>query len=221
MRRLDLVLTAALTLAIGVLAWMLDGQHVGPAHAQVGNVVPTNPGIFARPLIVTGNTNRATYSSAVVNFSNSSAGDVYCVYGSATNLIKVKGVRVSAVASAAVNEDVVIILRASQDTGGTPTSVAVVAQDQADPPPTATVVAYGTAPTAGTSVGTIRAQKMSIPTVSSTTLSPTPALFQFSVYWDQAVQLRGTGQGMCVNVSATSGGAWDIDEEHTEESVTQ
>lgn len=169
------------------------------------------------PLPITGNSNIPTYSAAVHNFSNSSAGDIFCISGSATKTIRVKGIRVSATASAAVNSAVSIIRRSTLNTGGTPTSITPVPSDSNNPSATAVTTAYATAPTAGTTVGIVRSQKLPIGTATSTGISPSPALFQFSVYWDQPQVLRGVNEALCVDVDSTAGGNWEIDEEHTEE----
>lgn len=174
-------------------------------------------GSATTPTIVSGNTSTPTYSSAVTGQANSSAGDVYCVAASATKTVKVKGVRVSAIASAAIVSDVVINKRSTLNTGGTPTAVTVVPHSSENPPGTATVTSYATAPTPGTLVGAVRSQKLPITTTSGT-LAPSPTLFQFSVYWDQPIILaKGSTEALCVTVASTAGGQWDVDHEHTEE----
>jgi hypothetical protein len=182
----------------------------GPALAQA-------PGSGVPPGVVSGNTNVPSYSAAVHNFGNSSAGDILCVGGSATKTVKIKGLRVSAIASAAINSAVSIVRRSTLDSGGTPTSVTPVPNDPLNSAATATVTAYATAPTAGTLVGRIRAQKLAIGTATSTALAPSPALFQFSVYWDQPITLRSATQALCIDVDATAGGNWEVDAEFTEE----
>jgi len=170
-----------------------------------------------KPLPITGNSNIPTYSSTIHNFANSSAGDIFCISGSATKIIKIKGIRVSAIASAAVNSSVSVVRRSTLDTGGTPTSVTPVPSDTLNSAATAVVTGYATAPTAGTLVGRIRAQKLPIGTTTSTSISPAPALFQFSPYWDQPQVLRGVNEALCIDVDSTAGGNWEVDIEHTEE----
>ncbi len=174
-------------------------------------------GFLTGPNMVTGSTNVPSYSAAVHNLSNSSAGDIFCISGSSSKVIKVKGVRVSAIASAGVNSAVSIIRRSTLNTGGSATPITVVPNDTNNPAATAVVTAYATAPTLGTQVGIVRSQKLPIGTTSSTSIAPTPALFQFSIYWDQPMTLRGVNQALCVDVDSTAGGNWEIDEEHSEE----
>lgn len=198
----------------------------GSAYAQVpermticdgANSASCTPYGSAYPQVITGNTNINTYSAAIHNFGNSSAGDIFCIAGSATKIVKVKGVRVSAIASQAVNSSISIIRRSTLNSGGTPSSVTIVPNDTNNPASTATVTAYATAPTPGTQVGIVRSQKLSIATATTTAFAANPALFQFSVYWDQPLILRGVNQNICVDVDATAGGTWEVDEEHTEE----
>jgi len=78
----------------------------------------TSPPSTIQPAVVTGSTQIPTYSAAVVSLSNPAASDLYCVGGSATKTVKIKGIRVSAVASAAIVGDVSIILRMAANSGG-------------------------------------------------------------------------------------------------------
>jgi len=180
-----------------------------PSKATISSIV--------LPPAVTGSTNVPTYSGTLHNFSNSSAGDLFCISGSATKIIKVKVIHVSAIASAAVNSTLSVVRRSTLDTGGTPTAVTPTPSDSNNAAGTAVVTGYGTAPTTGTLIGRIRAQKLAVGTTSSASFSTVPALFNFSSFWDQAQVLRGVNQAICVDIDATSGGIWEIDAEFTEE----
>jgi hypothetical protein len=177
------------------------------AHAQT----------YTGTQVVTGNTNIPTYSAATVALANTGAGDLYCITGSATKIVKIKGIRISAVATAAIVGDVSVVLRSAANTGGTATAPAVVKMDQSNAAGTATVAAYTVSPTPGAAIGTVRARKMAVSTAGNAATS-SEGLFQFSVYWDQPLTLRGTSQLACVVASAFGAGAsFDIDHEHTEE----
>jgi hypothetical protein len=224
MQRLAHLLTTIL-LGVGLICGAhAQSSFTTPGGAQVdgkvnmqlngaGAAVPVAP---SGPGIVSGNTNVPSYSAAVTSFGNSSAGDVYCINGSATKTVKVKGIRVSVIASAGVVNVISLIKRSTADSGGTPSAVTVVPNDSANPAATATVTAYATAPTAGTTVGTVRSQDISVATTSGS-IPSLYALFQFSVYWDQPMVLHGVVEGICVNVPSTAGGSWSIDSEHTED----
>lgn len=179
-----------------------------------GDYVLVSP---TRPMPVTGNNAVPTYSAAVVSLSNTSAGDLYCVTGSSSKIVRIKGIRVSAVATAAAVVDITITLRSSLSTGGGLASVPVVRMDQNNPAPTAVVNSFTTAPSAGSSIGVIRSRKIAASTQGNAALI-SEGLFQFSVYRDQPIVLRGAAQAACVTTTAIgSGGSWDIDHEHTEE----
>jgi hypothetical protein len=189
-----------------------------PALILATSIALAQGSSITAPPAVSGNTNVPTYGAALHNFSNSSAGDIFCISGSATKIVKVKAIHISAVASAAVVSTLSVARRSSLNTGGTPTVVTPVLSDTAvNPAATAVVTGYATAPTAGTLVGRVRAQKLSIPTATSTTFATTPATFDFARYWDQPQVLRGVTQALCVDVDGTAGGVWEIDAEFTEE----
>ena len=169
------------------------------------------------PMPFTGITNVPTYSGAVVALANTAAGDVYCITGSVTKTVKVKGIRLTATATSAITGDASIILRSSLDTGGGLASVTAVPMDSNNAAATAVVNSFTSAPTPGTAIGTIRTKKVAASTPANSG-STSEELFQFSVYYDQTIVLRGATQAACVNVSAFGTGAsFDIDHEHTEE----
>jgi hypothetical protein len=189
---------------------------LGIAYVVLGLIMFASAA-FSQTNAVTGNTNVLTYSGAVTGQANAAAGDIYCIGASATKLVKIKGIRVSAIATTAIVSDVTINKRSTLDTGGTPTTVTIVPNFSVNPVSTATITTYGTAPTPGTLVGAIRSQKIPIPTTAGA-ISANPLLFQFSVYWDQALTLaRGSTEAACVTVPAITGAQWDIDSEHSEE----
>lgn len=207
--------------------WTLGAFLIGLFVALAGGAYTAAPSLVTivsgsaavgpiNPLVVTGNSNIPTYSAAAT-FNNSAAGDLYCVAGSATKVVKIKGVRVSAVATSAIVVDVSLILRSSASTGGGAASVALVAMDQLNAAATGSVTRFTSAPTPGTAIGAIRSRKIAASTQGNSATT-SEGLFQFSVYWDQPVTLRGTSQFLCVNTTAVGGGgSWDIDHEQTEE----
>lgn len=173
----------------------------------------------AWPLPVTGQTAIPTYSGIAAALAYTAAGDIYCITGSSTKTIKVKGIRLSAIAGSAAVIDTEIVLRSTVNTGGSPVSVLSTPSDPLNPTATATITAYtgASAPTAGTLIGEYRIQKTVVLASNASTFTQ-PALFQFTPFWDQPVILRDALHSVCVNVSAAgSGASFDIDHEHTEE----
>jgi hypothetical protein len=190
-----------------IAAWLLCLLTV-TAQAQNPNTVIASP--------VYGNTTVATYSAAA-GMAASATGDVYCITGSTTRTVHVKGIRISAVASGtAATVALTLNKYSTAPTGGTTVATSIIPSDSANAPATATVTAYTTAPTSGTLVGKIRSQYVAAPIPASAVVS-NPALFQFSVYWDQPVILHGA-ETLCVNSAPISAGAgsWSIDHEHVE-----
>lgn len=197
-----------------VLAALAPSLAWGQNFSTIGGYGSCSPGA---PCSVTGSTAVPSYSAAAHNFGNSSTGDILCVTGSATKAVRVKQIRASAIASAAVNSSLSVSVRSSLNTGGTPTTLTAVPNDSQNSTATAVVTAYATAPTAGTLVGRVRAQKLSIPTTSATAFAPNPAVFSFANNWDQPIVLRGATQALCLDVDSTAGGNWELDVEWTEE----
>jgi len=145
----------------------------------------------------------------MVNLANTAAGDLFCLTGSASQVVRVQRVSISGQTNNATTVDMSLVLRSSLNTGGTPTTVPVIPSDGLDPPATASVTAYGTAPVAGTTVGTIRAQnyQMSAANQGGTTIAvvwlPTPRTQELAV-------LRGATNTLCIATSGLTGGSWDI-----------
>lgn len=163
-----------------------------------------------------------TYAAGVVGQANSSASDVMCINGSATKKVYVKKIRVSAIASAAVTQDISVVKRSTADTcsaGCTPTTLTNVPLDSLNGVATATVTTYSSSSgqVVGNAVGTIRSQKHAIGTASSTAIGPSPVLFDFFSHLAQPVVLRSVSEGICVVVASTAGGSWDLDVEWVEQ----
>jgi hypothetical protein len=170
-------------------------------------------GSVVNPFVVTGDTNFNTYSASAA-FSNSGTGDLFCIYGSATKLVEVKGIRVTGVnGGSTTNASMAIIRRSTLGSGGGLTAITPVPSDTSNPPVTATAMFFTTTPTPGTTVGNVRNRYITLPATAAASVSE--GLFQFTPYWDQPQILRGTSQGLCVN-AASAGASWAIDAEWTE-----
>jgi hypothetical protein len=181
----------------------------GAALAQSGS--PTDP------LTVTGITALPTYGAGVSTIALTGAGDLACIEGSATSVVRVKGFQISAIASSAIVVDLAVVLRSSLDTGGTPTAPTPVPFDPANPPATAVFRVFSTAPTPGTLVGTIRTAKLAVGTQGQATGAIGDARFSFFNRFGQAIMLRDASHAACVTVTAAGNGAsYDFDAEWTE-----
>jgi hypothetical protein len=172
---------------------------------------PTNPSV------VSGITGIPTYGAGVPAVALTGAGDLACVEGSATKVVRVLGFQISAIASTAIVVDLNLIMRSTLDTGGTPIVVTPVALDPANAVATAAFRAFSAAPTAGTTIGTLRTAKLAVGTAGQATGIIGDARFGFYGRYGQAVMLRDAVHAICINVSATGTGAsYDIDAEWTE-----
>src|SRR6266568_2055347 len=155
---------------------------------------------------------KTTYSFSATALAGV-AGDVLLFKGSSTKTVRVTQVIISGTATTAINLDVQLIKRSAADTAGTTgTAPTIAPRDSANAAATA-------APTAGTSVGIVRAARLFLATP---TTSPTLAEL---IMWDfgvrpgaQAVVLRGVAECLAVNLSAApTAGSIDISFEFTEE----
>ena len=112
--------------------------------------------------------------------------------------------------------EITLTRRSTADSGGTPSSVTIVPNDTTNSASVATVTAYATAPTPGTAVGTVRSQRVPVGSVT-TLVGGGVGLFQTAVPSGQPMVLRGASETLCVGVTNTAGGQWDVDAEWSEE----
>lgn len=159
----------------------------------------------------------ATYSAAIVGgASANNASDIFTIYGSATKTIRVTRLAITATQTTAAQRDVLLIKRSTANTAGNSTLPNIVPHDSTSTAATATVRAYTTNPTLGTSIGNVRSRKVY---VGTTTGNSDECIFEFGTRGNQAVILRGTNEGLCVNLNSvtSSGGLWNISVEWVEQ----
>src|SRR6266702_476 len=157
---------------------------------------------------------KTTYSFSATALAGV-AGDVLLFKGSSTKTVRVTQVIISGTATTAINLYVQLIKRSAADTAGTTgTAPTIAPHASANAAATATVAIYTAAPTAGTSVGIVRAARLFLATP---TTSPTLAEL---IMWDFGVRpgARGVAECLAVNLSAApTAGSIDISFEFTEE----
>lgn len=139
----------------------------------------------------------------------SSATDIACLPGNATNVVRVQRIEVSGTAGTLVNVPVVLFKRASANTGGTPaTSTALPVAYRFDSTSTAPVsvpIAWTANPTIVDSApGIVGAKVINFGTTGTTVAS-------FNGLWDYSERnfmaapvLRGVAQNLCISLSAVS-----------------
>jgi hypothetical protein len=187
------------------------------ALAQV-NVVPSTG-------LTTGYLSRQTYSSSFVGLVPVTAGtDVLCISGSATKTIRLQYIKIwGTTASAVQSLPVMLLRRASLDTGGTPAlttanpgvTTQIAKRDTTNGAATAVLVSYTANPTiVDTSPTFLDSAILTMPIVTSA-VSPLPVDFNFARDTEnflQAPVLAGLTQQICVNINAatvTNASVWN------------
>ncbi|SHH49293.1 hypothetical protein SAMN05443248_4989 [Bradyrhizobium erythrophlei] len=120
---------------------------------------------------------RPTFAASAVGLALPATGatDAVCISGSATKIVRIKGVAITGVNANAQTATANLVLRSAANTGGTSTSPTVVPLDSNDAAGTAAVKAYTVAPTPGT----VRPQSIPFPLAASAAQYP-PVIWDFT-----------------------------------------
>jgi hypothetical protein len=158
-----------------------------------------------------------TFSSASSGVTlAATATDFWELIGSATKTVRILRITLTGICTAGASPDILLIVRSTADTSGTASQPAITPNDSNDSPATAVINLYSANPTLGVAVGTIRARKLNLGTVSAAgTLE-----WKFSDVNDQAIVLRGVAQVLCLNFNGQavpSGTLIDIETEFVED----
>jgi hypothetical protein len=129
--------------------------------------------------------------------------DIFRISGSATKTVYIKKIRVSATANATQGNNIAIVKRSAANTGGTSVASTLVPLDSTSAASTASAVHYTAAPTSGASVGTVRAAKFVIPTITS--LYNPQVIFEFNENNSNPMVLNGTAQGLGIILNTAPG----------------
>jgi hypothetical protein len=149
---------------------------------------------------------KATYVAVASNLAAAAAAtDIFTIYGSASKTIVVEKLIIDGVVgTAAVSAFFQVIKRSAANTGGTSTAPAKVPYDSTQAAATATVLSYTANPTAlGTAVGNVRSDRVFLP-LTSTAVDAQGRIFLFGDEDMKGVVLRGTGEGLCVNLNGAT-----------------
>jgi hypothetical protein len=170
---------------------------------------------------------KATYSAAIIGLvPGSAATDIATLTGSASKVVKLVKVEITATTTSATPAalDVLLLKRSTANTAGTSTgSPTPVAHDSANPTVSATFLAYTAPPTPGTLVGTALKNDKLMMSLATATATDFPGVQKLTWIWDQAEQsptLRGTGDVVAVNLNGatpTATASFDIAFVWTEE----
>jgi hypothetical protein len=160
---------------------------------------------------------KTSYSASITGLSApNSATDIFTITGSASKIIRVTRVAITATQTTAAQRDVVLVKRSSANTAGTSTAPTKVAHDSTNAAATAVVAAYTANPTLGTLVGAVRTRKVFIGTATG---NSDECIFDFGIRPTQAVVLRGVAEVLSVNMNGvtSAGNSYDISIEWSEE----
>jgi len=167
--------------------------------------------------------NKATYSAGIelaAATMAANATDLVQIIGSATKIIKIQHIQITADATAAAAVDLYILKRTAANTGGTAVAITGIAHDSKDPAYTATVQYYTANPSALGAGQIIRLQSYALPVAGTTGYPFTPAVWNFGNRPSRCPTLRGVGESLVVNwggQAINSGLAVWMDIEWTEE----
>lgn len=160
--------------------------------------------------------NKLTYSAAFTAAAGVT-GDLLTIQGGTGRAIRVTRVSLSGTATAATDVDVTLVKRSTADTGGTATALTAVPHDSNNSAAVASVSLWTAAPTPGTSIGTIRSEKV-LANVATAQAELLEWIFGVRPGAQAPVLRGGSAATIALTLSsAPAGGSWDGDIEWTEE----
>jgi hypothetical protein len=161
-----------------------------------------------------------TYNVAASVTPGTTGSDFLVIGGSATNVVRIKEVTCTGVATANATQTISLIQRSVADTGGTVgTAPTKQAADSSDPASTAAALTYTAPPTiTGTGFGAVRTGYLSLAPAATPTMNIIPFFFQFGDVNDKEPTLRGVAQQFAVNLggAVTAGAVIACSVEYTE-----
>ena len=170
---------------------------------------------------------KATYSAAIIGLvPGASATDIATLTGSASKVVKLIKVEITATTTSATPAalDVLLLKRSTANTLGTSTgSPTPVPHDSANPAVSATFLAYTAPPTTGTLVGTALKNDKFMMALATATATDFPGVNKITWIWDgaeQAPTLRGIADVVAVNLNSatpTATASFDVTFVWTEE----
>ena len=180
----------------------------------------------AGSLLVSGEGLKTTYSASTGSFVPvASATDIAILPGSATKTIKVLRVKVQLSSTSTTSQNIAcaLIKRSTANSGGTSSATTVVPHDSNNTAGSAVPLSYTANPTTGTSIGNIDSAfvcTLDAPTIATPADPMNEWVVDFTAPGMQPVVLRGTAQGLAVNlggVTVTATAAAKVSYTYTEE----
>ena len=174
--------------------------------SQVVQLIPSNMQVEAH--IADGF--KTSYSASAEVVASATATDIFTIYGSATKTIRVTYLAFTASQSTSANQLVRVIKRSTANTGGTSSNISEIPHDSTSAAATATVLSYTANPTLGTAIGTLGSHNVILPDDAPSgaggSLPGGPYVLFTATRPAQAYLLRGTSEGLVVNLAGSAGG---------------
>lgn len=156
-------------------------------------------------IVATIDGNKATYSAAITGLVfAASATDIFTISGSASKLVRVASIVMTATQTVGGRRDVQLVKRSTANTGGASTLPTVVPHDSADPPGTAVVAAYTANPTLGTLVGRFRSRRALIDAAGASGGTADCTSWDLGTRNSKAGVLRGVAESFGVNMNGVT-----------------
>lgn len=218
MRLRHLALALAAVISAGVIASAQVGRTPNFGDSFIRDALQPAQSAQVNPdgqLSETRNSKGQVYSAVVSGLvvAGTANGDGFVVGGSATTIVRINRIIVSAEATAVQTSQIAFIKRSTPPVVGTGYTVSGVPWDSNYNAATAVVSAYTAAPTNGTAVGVVKSLDYTY--ANKTTGTGQGALV---VTFDSPIVLRGASQTLSMNFPAggASGNIMDITVEWTE-----
>ncbi len=187
----------------GINTQILRSANNTPGASEYGLITRNIPSGIQTVSIA--DTNLPTYSAAAVFTPAASPTDIFTITGSATRTIIITRIAFSMNQTTASARDVFLIRRSTANSGGTSTLLTNITFDTINAASTATVRSYTANPTLGTPVGTLRARKAFVATITGNSSNSDEIIWNFDTRQTaQNLILRGTSQLISINLNGVT-----------------
>lgn len=165
---------------------------------------------------------RATYGTFIGGYAPpATPTDILTIRGTASKLVRIKGIYMSGTATAAANIQIKLIRRSAANTGGTSASAGAVPHDVSDDASAAVTALYSVLPTGlGTAVGTVHGGRLNLAPAANGSIDR--LWLDFGWRNEKGIILSGTTDILALNLGGAAwpaGGLLDIDLCWSEETI--
>lgn len=172
-------------------------------------ILTASPQVFYTNSVTRRNPTYSASPSGIAFAAAATATDIATLTGSATKTIKVFNAGFSGIQTTGDIENVTLIKRSTANTGGTSAAMSIIPFDSQDGAASATALIYTANPTLGTSLGALRASKVTVPstTVGTTSSAQCEKIWNFEGpdgTFKKPLYLRGTSEVLCINLNGAT-----------------